>query len=176
MNKNIVIPDGWFRLLAGTTLKEGDKFWSQDYWSLTGDSGRVIDPVDLVFIRECESKTEGIFNIGDEVIVNNQHKGVIISPRFYLANGYGYVVRFNKVYTISNWDFTELIFGSPSTGTCSLPFYAKFIKWVPKVKEIKLNDNYTAQVYKDKVVVGCQTFDKDVINKIIKAQSELNVK
>jgi hypothetical protein len=173
MNKNIKIPDGWFRLLAGTTLKEDDKFWSVGYWSLTGDSGRVIVPVDFVYIRECESKTEGIFDIGDEVIVNNQHKGVIISPRFDLTNGYGYVVQFNKVYTISNWDFTGLICGSPSTGTSSIPFYAKFIKLVPKVKEIKLNDNYTAQVYKDKVVVGCQTFNKDAIDKIVEAQSEL---
>jgi hypothetical protein len=168
MNKNIKIPDGWFGLLAGTTLKEGDKFWSDNFWSLTGDNGRVIEPQDFIYIRKCESKTEGIFNIGDEVIVGGQ-QGIIHSPRIYLLTGYGYVIKCSKSYSISNWDFA----GISNRRNILIVFREDLIKLAPKSKTVKLNDSYFAEVFKDKVVVGCQTFDKDAIDKIVEAQSEL---
>lgn len=42
-----------------------------------------------------------------------------------------------------------------------------------KFLEVKLNGNYTAQVYADKVVVGCQEFSIDVVKKLLDAHKNL---
>lgn len=39
----------------------------------------------------------------------------------------------------------------------------------PKFEEVKLNGDYTAKVYKDKVEVGCQTFPVSIINDLAAA-------
>lgn len=41
-----------------------------------------------------------------------------------------------------------------------------YIEIAPKFQSLKLNDEYTAHVYEDKVVVGCQIFDIDTIKKL----------
>ena len=41
---------------------------------------------------------------------------------------------------------------------------------------VRLNDEYTAEVYKDKVVVGCQTFTIEQIKKILDVAVKYNVK
>ena len=43
----------------------------------------------------------------------------------------------------------------------------------PKSIKVKLNDTYTAEVYEDKIVVGCQTFSIDVVDLICKAHIEV---
>jgi hypothetical protein len=40
---------------------------------------------------------------------------------------------------------------------------------VPEYVEVKLNEGYTAKVYKDKMVVGCQTISPEVIDKLKEA-------
>tara|TARA_R110002167_G_scaffold98020_1_gene258226 strand:- start:6688 stop:7332 length:645 start_codon:yes stop_codon:yes gene_type:complete len=47
-----------------------------------------------------------------------------------------------------------------------------YIKLAPKFQSLKLNDEYTARIYGDKVVVGCQTFDIDTIKKLAKVVDE----
>lgn len=42
-------------------------------------------------------------------------------------------------------------------------------KYITKKIAVKLNDEYTAEVFKDKVVVGCQTFPIDIIQKLLDA-------
>jgi hypothetical protein len=39
--------------------------------------------------------------------------------------------------------------------------------------KVKLNNNHTALVYKDKVIVGCQEFPIDVIDKLVRARNGL---
>ena len=43
----------------------------------------------------------------------------------------------------------------------------------PQSKELVLTDSYTAIIYKDKVVVGCQTIDIAKVKEIIKISEEL---
>ena len=38
--------------------------------------------------------------------------------------------------------------------------------FAPEFKEVKLNDSHSAQVYKDKIVVGCQTFPVEIMDKL----------
>lgn len=42
-----------------------------------------------------------------------------------------------------------------------------------KMIKVTLNDKHTAEVYKDKVVVGCQTFPITVIDNLVLAKNEL---
>lgn len=44
---------------------------------------------------------------------------------------------------------------------------------IVKHKELKISDEYTAQVYKDKVVVGCQTIPIDTVKELIKLSESL---
>lgn len=37
------------------------------------------------------------------------------------------------------------------------------VRLAPEFIDFKLNDSYSAKIYKDKVVVGCQTFTKEVV-------------
>lgn len=47
------------------------------------------------------------------------------------------------------------------------------VKAKPAYQTVRLNDQYSAEVYKDKITVGCQTFDADVVGKLIEALTEL---
>ena len=55
------------------------------------------------------------------------------------------------------------------------PFFALGIveKRVQKV-DVCLNSEHTAEVYKDKIVVGCQTFDPSIIEKLAEAYKSLH--
>ena len=44
----------------------------------------------------------------------------------------------------------------------------------PKKIELKLNDNTFATIDKNKIVVGCQTFDIGIIDKLVAVRNELN--
>lgn len=44
---------------------------------------------------------------------------------------------------------------------------------LPQVKELKLNDSYTAVIHKDRVEVGCQTFPIEQVEEILKLSKEL---
>lgn len=44
---------------------------------------------------------------------------------------------------------------------------------IPKYVEVVLNQQYAAQVYKDKIVVGCQEFPADIGQKLVDAQKSL---
>jgi len=55
-----------------------------------------------------------------------------------------------------------------------LPITNKFVEFLPKsqvinFKEVKLNADYTAKVYADKVEVGCQTFPSSVLHDLLLA-------
>lgn len=41
--------------------------------------------------------------------------------------------------------------------------------FVEGVKTVTLNGQYSAKVYSDKVVVGCQTFEAEAIDKLFEA-------
>lgn len=60
---------------------------------------------------------------------------------------------------------------------CIFPCFA--LRLVEKKMEpikVKLNDSYTAEVFKDKVTVGCQTFSFDCINKLYQAALKIHGK
>lgn len=44
----------------------------------------------------------------------------------------------------------------------------------PDFKEVVLNKEWTAKVFKDKIVVGCQTFSPDVIKSLTEAYNSLS--
>lgn len=44
----------------------------------------------------------------------------------------------------------------------------------PLYKEVRINASYSAKVYKDKIEVGCQTFDIDILEDLIKASREIS--
>tara|TARA_R110000868_G_scaffold217413_1_gene467486 strand:- start:633 stop:1034 length:402 start_codon:yes stop_codon:yes gene_type:complete len=44
----------------------------------------------------------------------------------------------------------------------------------PDFSEVKLNSEYSAKVYKDKIVVGCQTFSVGIIDDLVLALKEIN--
>jgi len=48
------------------------------------------------------------------------------------------------------------------------------VKIAPEIKTVKLNENHTAEVHEDKIVVGCQTFDIENIRNLVRAYDELN--
>jgi hypothetical protein len=43
----------------------------------------------------------------------------------------------------------------------------------PEYIEVKLNDSYTAKIYKNKIKVGCQEFPIEIVEKLKKALGEL---
>ena len=45
--------------------------------------------------------------------------------------------------------------------------------YIPQFKEVKLNSEYTAKVYENQIVVGCQTIPISVIGELNKALKEL---
>ena len=51
-------------------------------------------------------------------------------------------------------------------GCCESPVVN--LKLLPEFKELKLNDNHTAKIFKDRVEVGCQTFPIKVIRELAK--------
>lgn len=59
-----------------------------------------------------------------------------------------------------------------SSGVFSIPIEC-VTKIMPDYKELKLNDQYTANVYKDKVEVGCQTFTINQVKEILKLSEDL---
>jgi hypothetical protein len=50
--------------------------------------------------------------------------------------------------------------------------YLKLIEKKPTPAIVKLNENYKAEIYKDKVVVGCQEFPISVIDKLVIAHNK----
>ena len=44
----------------------------------------------------------------------------------------------------------------------------------PKSVNVRLNSEYTAEVHKDKIVVGCQEFDIDILDKLFDALTEVS--
>ncbi len=44
----------------------------------------------------------------------------------------------------------------------------------PLYKEVTLNNTYNAKVYADKIEVGCQTFDINILEDLIKASKEIS--
>jgi hypothetical protein len=47
------------------------------------------------------------------------------------------------------------------------------VEIAPNDVKIKLNDDYTATVSKDSIVVGCQTFSPDILQKLLDAHNSL---
>ena len=43
----------------------------------------------------------------------------------------------------------------------------QMVKLAPETKSLKISDDYTATIYKDRVEVGCQTVSKDTLAKIL---------
>lgn len=149
----IKIPAGYRQLNTDELVLKGDEF----KWNESGGWSRKL-PTPI----QCSYK------MGDDIIVGGQ-KGKIHSPRFYLETGYGYVIKLNKPYSYSNWDFEGI-----TNGYCSLScFREDLIKLAPKSKTVKLNETYTAEVFKDKVVVGCQEFPYEVIKEIVKSHDSI---
>lgn len=60
---------------------------------------------------------------------------------------------------------------------CTLPVksyhFHEYVEPKPDFIEVKLNDSYTAKVYLDKIVVGCQTFPIDTLDKLNVARLEI---
>ena len=48
------------------------------------------------------------------------------------------------------------------------------MQFKPDFSEVVLNKEYTAKVYKDKIVVGCQTFPVFIIDDLVLALKEMN--
>lgn len=54
------------------------------------------------------------------------------------------------------------------------PFFVlEVVKSKPAFVKVKLNDEYTAEVYSDKIVVGCQTFDTSIARNLLKAVDKM---
>jgi hypothetical protein len=53
-----------------------------------------------------------------------------------------------------------------------LKYFVEVIK--PTKQEIKISKDYTAVVYKSKIIVGCQIISKQALEKVYKAMQELN--
>jgi len=45
----------------------------------------------------------------------------------------------------------------------------------PRFKEVKLNEEYAAQVYYDKVIVGCTTIPIEAVEEVLKVNKEMRV-
>lgn len=46
-------------------------------------------------------------------------------------------------------------------------------KYVLDYVEVKLNSEYTAKVFKDKIMVGCTTFNSSIIDDLVKARAQV---
>jgi hypothetical protein len=88
--------------------------------------------------------------------------GVIIARYVYVCFNI-YVILVDENFTVSNKDVTSNL--------THLPFYEWALQ--PVSNMVVLNDNYSAEVHKDKVVVGCQTFPIDKLKEIIKISENL---
>jgi len=118
------------------------------------------------YIRKVATEVNPAYKIGDEVVVDG-YNGTIHSPRIFLNTGYGYLIKFEKSFIVSN-------FMAGFRNEFDLfTFREDYIKPRPKTKEVKLNGNYAAIVSKDDVKVGCQTFPYDVIKEIVKAHDSI---
>ena len=78
-------------------------------------------------------------------------------------------VRFNDKKVISGGQKSTYLANNkfPDHKKVSTDWLIKFCEIKPK--EVKLNSEYTAKVYSDRVEVGCQTFTKEVILELAKA-------
>lgn len=47
------------------------------------------------------------------------------------------------------------------------------IEKIPTCQEVKLNDNYTAKVFKDRIEVGCQKFPLSILDELITAKNKI---
>ena len=56
-------------------------------------------------------------------------------------------------------------------GGCSASVTDVFVS--AKVVQMQLNDRYTAEIQKDKVVVGCQTFSRKTIENLLQEMNKL---
>lgn len=54
-----------------------------------------------------------------------------------------------------------------------LSFPVEMVKLAPESKTVKLNENYEANVYQDKIVVGCQTFPISILEELKNTHSSL---
>jgi hypothetical protein len=153
----IKIPDGYRQLNPDEPVMEGDQYDNGFYW---------VDSSNKRYIRKM-ADNETSFKIGDKVIVGGK-TGTIHSPRMYLITDYGYLVKFNELFDMTNWGFTGI-----AQKKKLLAFRESLIKLVPKTKKVKLNADCSAEIFNDKVVVGCQTIPYSVIQEIVKAHDSI---
>lgn len=59
-------------------------------------------------------------------------------------------------------------------GDASCEFDVRNVKEVPNFKELVLTPDYTAEVYADKVIVGCQTIPYDKVVELLKTMDGLS--
>lgn len=60
-----------------------------------------------------------------------------------------------------------------SDGESYVPYELLMVKPKKEFVEVELNSRYTAEVYKDKIVVGCQTFPTSILDKLADALEEI---
>lgn len=111
------------------------------------------------------------FKIGAKVNVDypgfpKELVGVVLG---HAQNDYGTLVVIEFTYPF------DLKFNSDRTVPMStLVFSEKFVNLYNGTKEVILNDEYTAEVSKGKVKVGCQEFPIEKIEEILKVEKSLS--
>lgn len=90
-----------------------------------------------------------------------------------------YTNMYQQLYPNICLDDYGIVYGSMGDGEYTWPEDAtEIIEYIKKGCKppvtVKLNDKYDAIVSKDTVVVGCQTFPIDIIDKLVKARNSFN--
>lgn len=148
----------------------GVQTWHHDYFYLMNEK-KKMDSVEAFNIMHDMSGIE----VGDYVaVVRRWERGeygfdcgsiaVKVGPRYEVAG----------IDSCDGYKFFKLKANS-SYELYAAPFFAvKLLEKAFKPVEVKLNDEYTAVVHKDKVVVGCQEFSHQAIIKLINAVHEVS--
>ena len=101
--------------------------------------------------------------------------------QYYISYEGNISLRGDTTYIRPEWqevtpeEFIEAVRSGCGVKFSPYEYFYRMMTYKPvKFIEVRLDETYTAQVYKDKVVVNCTTFDSAVINKLKEALDKVN--
>ena len=139
------------KVIEEHTVKTSEQLLRETYITMQAACG--IEVGDTVRITRKAADFEmgwGEDWAGDEMIALVGKTGVVSKVHDHRPNG---------GFKINDWYF---------------PFFVlELVSKKPRSIKLRLSDDYDAQVFKDKIVVGCQTFPISAVEAILRASKEL---
>ena len=112
--------------------------------------------------------------IGKRVLmyVNDPNVKVITHIDVMITGNESRIASYSNITAWKDGDKKPLVVLCSENNNSTFPYLSAIL--VPNSEKVKLNEKYVAEVFQDKIVVGCQTFPIEILDTLFQAHEKIS--